>query len=578
MRTTVDLGKTYPRRFVPVDADMGDWTQIEPLYHRLLDKQPDSPAALERWIEDASELYAAVAEEGSRRYVAMTCQTDDPERERAHLYFIEHIHPKVKPLGHALDKAYLASPHRAALPARYAILDRSVKNRVTLFRHENIPLETEEAKLKQQYQKINGAMTVIFNGTEHTLQQMARYLEETDRSVRQEAWELVARRRLQDQETLEALFEQLLDLRHQIARNAGCADYREYAFRRRERFDYTPQDCLRFHDAIEETVLPVARRLRRERRTALGLPALRPWDLEVDPHGRPPLRPFSAAAELVAKSGEVFERVHPDLGEQFRFMRDRSLLDLESRKGKAPGGYQATFEERRVPFIFMNAVGRDIDLRTMIHEGGHAFHTLAVRDEPITQYRHAPMEFSEVASMGMELLASPYLETFYSDRLDARRSRRELLEGVVNVLPWIAIIDAFQHWLYTHPGHSRADRRAAWVRTFERFSPDVDFAGYDDVLSAYWHRQLHLFVVPFYYVEYGIAQIGALQVWRHARADQTGAVRQYREALALGGSQPLPALFAAAGAEFDLTTRTLGPVMQAVIEALDELDTADRRG
>ncbi|MGQ0551442.1 MAG: M3 family oligoendopeptidase [Armatimonadota bacterium] len=578
MLTTADLGKTYPRRFVPPDADMGNWAHIEPLYRRLLEARRDSPEALERWIEDTSELYAAVAEEGSRRYVAMTCQTDDPERERAHLFFIEEIHPKVKPLGHALDEAYLGSVHRAALPPRYAILDRSVQNRAALFRLENIPLETEEAKLKQQYQKINGAMTVTFRGKEHTLQQMARYLEETDRSGRQEAWELVARRRLRDEDAIEAVFEQLLGLRDQIARNAGCADYREYAFRRRERFDYTPQDCLRFHDAIEEAVLPLARRLRGERRTALGLPTLRPWDLEVDPHGRPPLRPFSTAAELVAGSSEIFDRVHPDLGTQFRFMSDRSLLDLESRKGKAPGGYQATFEERRVPFIFMNAVGRDLDLRTIIHEGGHAFHTLAVRDEPIAQYRHAPMEFSEVASMGMELLASPYLDTFYRDQAAARRSRRELLEGTALVFPWIATIDAFPHWLYTHPGHARAERRAAWLRTFERFAPDVDFTGYDDVLGAYWHRQLHLFVAPFYYVEYGVAQIGALQVWRRARADQAGAVRQYREALTLGGREPLPALFAAAGAEFDLTTRTLGPVMKAVADFLDELDAADRRG
>ncbi len=578
MLTTVDLAKTFPRRFVPPDADMGNWAHMEPLYQGLLAARPDSAEALERWIEDASELFSAVAEEGSRRYVAMTCQTDDPERERAHLFFIEEIHPKVKPLGHALDQAYLRSPHRGALPPRYAILDRSVQNRVALFRPENIPLETEEAKLKQQYQKISGAMLVTFKGKEHTLQQMARYLEETDRSVRQEAWELVARRRLQDQEVLETLFEQMLGLRAQIARNAGCADYREYAFRRRERFDYTPEDCLRFHDAIEQAVLPVARRLREERRAALGLATLRPWDLEVDPHGRPPLRPFATAEELVAGTDAIFARVDPDLGAQFRFMSDRSLLDLESRKGKAPGGYQATFEERRVPFIFMNAVGRDTDLRTLIHEGGHAFHALAVRDEPIAQYRHAPLEFSEVASMGMELLASPYLDVFYREPAGARRSLRELLEGIVLIFPWIATIDAFQHWLYTHAGHSRDERRAAWVRTFERFAPGVDFSGHEKERGSLWHRQLHLFVVPFYYVEYGIAQIGALQVWRRARTDHSGAVRQYREALALGGSEPLPALFAAAGAEFDLTTRILGPLMAAVTDALDELAAADRPG
>ncbi len=573
--TPIDLSKTYPRRFVPADADMGDWAHIEPLFRRLLEAHPDSPEALERCLEDASELAAAIGEEGSRRYVAMTCQTDDPERERAYLFFIEQIVPRVKPLAHALDEAYLASPHRKMLPPRYTLLNRSTENRVALFRPENIPLQTEEAKLKQQYQKITGAMTVVFRGQEHTLQQMARYLEETDRSIRQEAWELVARRCLQDREPLDGLFEQMLALRDQIARNAGCADYREFAFRQRERFDYTPEDCLRFHAAIEETAVPLARQLQTERRAALGVQTLRPWDLKVDSQGLPPLRPFERADALAAGCEEIFTRVDPDLGQQFRFMRDRSLLDLESRKGKAPGGYQNTMHERRVPFIFMNAVGVDGDLRTLLHEGGHAFHTLAAREDPIIQYRHAPLEFAEVASMGMELLASPHLNVFYRDPVDARRSYRELLEGIVLLFTGVATGDAYQHWLYTHPGHSRDDRRAAWMRIFRRFSPVMDYSGYEDILDSRWHRTLHFFLSPFYYVEYGIAQMGALRVWQRARTDQAAAVRQYRAALALGGTQPLPALFAAAGAEFDLTARTLAPLMRAVADALDELRAAD---
>ncbi len=566
--TPVDLSKTFPRRFVPADADMGDPAQIEPLYQRLLEARPDSPQALEQWLYDASELASCLGEEGARRYVAMTCQTDDPERERAHLFFIEQVVPKVKPLSHALDEAYLRSPHRTHLPARYALLDRFVENRVALFRLENVPLETEEAKLKTEYQKITGAMTVVFREKEHTLQQMAPYLEETDRSVRQEAWELVARRRRQDREALEALFDRLLALRGQIASNAGCADYREFSFRRLARFDYTPDDCLRFHEAIETTAVPLARRLLEERRAALGVESLRPWDRDVDPQGRPPLRPFDGPEALVAGVEEIFARVDPELGQQFHFMRDRSLLDLESRKGKAPGGYQNTMHERRVPFIFMNAVGVDGDLRTLLHEGGHAFHMLAAREEPLITYRHSPMEFSEVASMGMELLASPHLGVFYRDPADAARSYRELLEGIVLLFPWVATIDAFQHWLYTHPGHSRDERRAAWVRTFRRFAPVVDYSGHQDVLDHLWHRQLHVFTAPFYYVEYGIAQLGALQVWRRAQADHPSAVRQYREALALGGTQPLPALFAAAGIEFDFTTRTLSPLMRAVADAL----------
>jgi len=576
MTLAVDLATTFPRRFLPPEADMGDWADIEPLYRRLLAARVVSVDALERWIEDASELASAISEEASRRYVAMTCQTDDPERERAYLFFIEEILPKVKPLGHALDEAYLRSPYRALLPPRYGLLDRSVQNRVTLFRPENIALQTEEAKLGQKYQKISGAMTVVFRGKEHTLQQMSRYLEETDRAVREEAWQLVARRRLQDRESFEEIFEQLLELRERIARNAGCANYREYVFRKRERFDYTPEDCLRFHDAVEQAVLPLARRLQEERRRDLRVDTLRPWDYDVDPRGRPPLRPFATVDELTAGVEQIFTRIDADLGQQFRFMREGSLLDLESRKGKAPGGYQSTFEERRVPFIFMNAVGRDSDLRTLLHEGGHAFHMLAARTDPVIQYRHAPMEFSEVASMGMELLASPYLTVFYRDRADERRASRELIAGVVMIFPWIATVDAFQHWLYTHPGHTREERRAAWVRTFRRFAPLVDFTGYEDVLDSLWHRQIHVFLYPFYYIEYGIAQMGALQVWRRARSDYAGAVRQYREALALGGRAPLPELFAAAGAEFDLTARTLTPLMEAIDGALDEFDAGDR--
>lgn len=570
MTLAVDLDQRFPRRFVPQDADMGNWEHIGPLFGRLLDARPESAEALERWLEDASELMAAIDEERSRRYIEMTCQTDDPVREQAYLFYIEQIVPRVKPLAHALDVAYVRSPHRAGLPTRYAVLDRLIDNRVTLFRPENVPLETEESRLKQQYQKITGAMTVSFRGQEHTLPQMARYLEDTDRSLRQEAWELVARRRLQDREALDELFDRLLGLRERIARNAGFADYRAYAFRQRERFDYTPEDCLRFHEAVERTVLPVLRALHAERRQRLGADTLRPWDLQVDPLGRPPLRPFDSSEQLAAGVEAVLTRIHPEFGQQFRFMRDRLLLDLDSRKGKAPGGYQSTLNERRVPFIFMNAVGLDDDLRTLLHEGGHAFHMLAARGDPILEYREAPLEFAEVASMAMELLASPYLGAVYPSVADARRSYRQSLERSVSVFPWVATIDAFQHWLYTHPGHSRDERRRAWLATFRRFNADVDYTGYEEAEAALWHRQLHLFLAPFYYIEYGIAQVGALQIWRRARYDHADAVHRYRQALAMGGAQPLPALFAAAGAEFDFSERTLGPLIEELAAALEE--------
>lgn len=566
MKTTTDPRKAFPRRFVGADADMGRWEEIEKIGQQLLDHQPDSPQALERWLEDRSESSAAVWEERNRRYIAMTSQTDDPERERAFLTFVQEIEPKVKTLAHRLDEAYLRNPHHSALPPRYRLLDRRVENRVAIFREENIPLQVKEAELETQFQKVSGAMTVTYRGEERTLQQMAKFLEEPDRATRQEAWELVAQRRRQDKETLEDLFDRLFVLRGQIAANAGFQSYRDYIFRSYERFDYGPEECERFHDAVEAHFVPLVDRLNRERATTLGVDPLRPWDLDVDPLNRAPLHPFAESAELLEHTETVFRRVDPDLGSQFAFMREQGLLDLESRKGKAPGGYQADLNERRWPFIFMNAVGLDRDIRTLLHEGGHAFNTIAAREEPIIEYRQPPMEFAEVASMGMELLSAPYLDAFYPHAADYRRAYRERLEGVVRIFPWIATIDAFQHWMYEHPQHTREERRGAWEATYTRFHRGLDWSGYEDARGFMWHRQLHVFLAPFYYIEYGIAQLGALQVWLRSRTDYADAVGRYREALALGGTRPLPALFEAAGARFAFDDSTVGPLAAALAE------------
>lgn len=566
---SVDLRRTFPPRFVPAHADMGEWAQIEPLFRALLARPLTTVAQLEQMLVDQSELFAALAEERAARYIAMTSQTDDPVREAAYLHFVEEIDPKTKPLWFALEHAYLSSPARKTLAKdRYSVLDRTIENDVALFREANVPLETQEALLQKTYQKIIGAMTVTFQGREQTLQQMAKYLEEPDRDLRQQVWELVAKRRLQDQDRLEDLYDQLLALRKQIATNAGFADYRDYIFRRRRRFDYTPQDCLSFHDAVERTVLPLVRTMRESRRRELAVAPLRPWDMQVDPRRRPPLHPFTTGEELLAGTEDIFRRVDPELGAQFRFMRDEKLLDLESRKGKAPGGYQSALEERRWPFIFMNAVGRDDDIRTLLHEGGHAFHQLAAREEPLAWYRDPPLEFAEVASFGMEMLASRYLEAFYPQPEDRQRAYRALLEETLEIYPWIATIDAFQHWVYTHPGHSRAERATAWVETFQRFSTTIDWTGYEGIRAHYWHRQLHLFIEPFYYIEYGIAMTGALQVWLQSRKDYPGAVQRYWQALALGGSRTLPELFQAAGTIFRFDAATLAPLMAALTEEL----------
>jgi oligoendopeptidase F len=552
------------RAFVPGSIDLGDWSQVEPLFDKLESAAAAarSPAELERWLLHGGELSAALDEESSRRYIAMTCHTDNPEAERAYLQFVEEIDPRAKPRQFKLARLFLEHPARAGLPReRYFVFDRSAQVQVDLFRPENVPLETEEAKLSQQYQKLMGSLTVNFRGEERTLIQMGRHLEETDRALRQEAWELTAQRRLQEADRIEDLFEQLLKVREQIAANAGFPDYLQYAFKALRRFDYTPEDCGQFHEAIEKEVIPVLRELQARRREKLGLATLRPWDLSVDPANQPPLRPFDNVEKLVSTTQDIFNQLDAGLARDFDLMREKHLLDLENRKGKAPGGYQSTLAESRLPFIFMNAVGMQLDIEILLHEAGHAFHALAAREDDFYMYRSAPIEFCEVASMSMELLGNEFLEKLYSTG-DARRARRKHLESIVDRFPWIATVDAFQLWIYSHPGHTRADRQRAWLDLMERFGGGVDWTGLEPVRANLWHRQLHIFLYPFYYVEYGIAQLGALQVWCNSKKDKAGALAAYHRGLALGGSRPLPELFEAAGCRFDFSRQTVRPLVE----------------
>ena len=561
-----DLPAYKSRKFVPAKIDWSDWNQIAPLFDALEKRGAECKTVqdFERWLLDGSEFMAAIDEESSRRYIAMTCHTENADAEKAYLHFVENIEPHLKPRQFKLSEIYLQQPLRKQLPKRrYEVFDRDTEVHVELFRQENVPLETEEAKLGQQYQKLSGSLTVQFRGEEKTLVQMARFMEEPDRAVRQEAWELVARRRLQEAEKFEDIFEKLVKLREQIAGNAGFKNYLEYAFRAKRRFDYTPEDCLRFHDAIEKEIMPLNRELQAKRRKELGLEKLRPWDLAVDPMNRSPLRPFELVDDMVAKTQKIFGKLDAELSRGFQTMQTMRLLDLANRKGKAPGGYQSTLNEARLPFIFMNAVGVHRDVETILHEAGHAFHALATRDEDLYSYRSAPIEFCEVASMAMELLGDEFIGEFYASE-DVSRAIREHLEGIIKFFPWMATIDAFQIWIYQHPGHSPKDRTAFWLKLMQRFGDDLDWNGYEDVRAHLWHRQLHVFLHPFYYVEYGIAQLGALQVWANSKKDKAKALQAYKRGLALGGSRPLPELFQAADCKLAFDSGTIKPLVELV--------------
>jgi oligoendopeptidase F len=563
----------YVRQFVPQELDVSDFQQLQPLYQDLLDRSLASPDDLKRWLIDYSELDSIVDEHGARRYIDKSCHTDDPEIAKAYLHFVEQIEPKVKPLAFALRKKFLECPHRASLAEpQYRTLAKHWQAEVDLYRDENVALEVEATKLVSQYDETCGAMEVEFRGETFTPQQMARFIEEPDRVTRREAWEAVTRRRLQDREKIDALYDQLLPLRTRIATNAGLGNYRDWVWKAYKRFDYTPDQCRQFADAIEEVCVPIVRGLDDERVQKLSLDTLRPWDRSCDVLGRPPLRPFDPGDidGFVEKTHSIFCRINPALAEDFDILRRRGNLDLDSRRGKQPGGYQSTLNECREPFIFMNAAGLHRDVETLLHEGGHAFHALAARDEPLVFLRSAPMEFCEVASMAMELFANDHLDVFYADGERARAVRSHL-EGIVRFLPFMATIDQFQHWVWLNPAHTRDQRTSAWLALLERFASRIDWTGWEDARDSAWQEKLHLFHAPFYYIEYGIAQLGALQLWMKSRTDPLAALNGYRAALKLGGTRSLPELFAAAGIQFDFSLRTLRPLMHAVQEELASL-------
>jgi oligoendopeptidase F len=553
---------------LPEGLDASQWPQLEPLYRELLQRSIGSPADLERLILDRSDLDAAASEAEANLYIAMTCRTDDESARKAFLAFVENVEPKLRTIGFELDTRISGSPHAGALDqGRYGVYLRAMRQEVRLFRAENVPLQTEATKTDQEYSQVAGAMTVEFDGRTQTLPQMARYLESTDRAVRKSAWEAIAARRLQDRARIDGIYDKLVGLRDQMGRHAGFANFRDFQHERLQRFDYTVADCRQFHASIEEVCVPLMKELQAERAKALGIAMCSPWDLKVDLHGRPPLRPFEGADQLVHRTSKAFHRLDGQLGQMFDSMRGGGCLDLESRAGKAPGGYQYQRQRSRTPFIFMNAAGLHRDLITMVHEAGHAFHSLLCADDPLVAYRGSPIEFAEVASMSMELLTFPQLDEFYAPQ-DSARAKRDKLEDIVSILPWVATIDAFQHWVYEHPAHTHEQRTSAWIAIHKRFGGDVDYSGHHDALESAWQRQLHLFGSPFYYIEYGIAQLGALQLWLVSRRDPAAALAGYKRALALGGSRPLPELFKAAGLSFDF-----GPAMmrKLVTEVQDEL-------
>lgn len=565
MNYTADI-KKLPRQFVPKDFAVTDWQNLEPFFKELLERNIETKAELEKWLKNQSELEAVVNEDACWRQIKMTCDIENKSLEEAFNYFFMEIQPKIQPYADALNKKLVNHPLLNTLDEKkYFTYLRNMHKSIDLFREENIPIQAELSVMQQQYGVISGKMTIIVNDKEYTLQQAAKFLESHDRNLREEVYRKINERRLADKEALNILYDTLIEKRNQEALNAGFPNYRDYRFKELGRFDYNKEDCFQFHDAVKQHVLPLVNIIYQNKKEKLGLETLRPWDLDSEPESIKPLHPFKTSDELIEKSIECFNRLRPFFGSCLKKMQELKHLDLESRKGKAPGGYNCPLAESGAPFIFMNAAGQMQDVTTMLHEGGHAVHSFLAHPLELNGFKEYPMEIAEVASMAMELMSMEEWETFFSDKEDLKRAKEHQLERVITIFPWIAIIDKFQHWVYEHPVHTHVERTAAWNEILKEFQDDaIDYSGLEEFRSNGWLRQLHLFEVPFYYIEYGIAQLGAIGMWMQFKENKELAMDNYCRALALGGTKTLPRLFETAGLKFDFSPEKIKVLMQFV--------------
>ncbi len=548
------------------------WDQIAPYFDELSQRDLTT-SNVKVWLADWTCLSELIDETYSRHYVATTQDTTDETAEKSYHAFLEDILPHAEAADQKLKQKLLAS---GLEPDGLAIPLRNMRAEAELFRESNLPLLTQERKIISEFNRVLGAQTIEWEGEERTLLHMEKLQAEPDRGLRERAWRLVSQRQLADRDHINELWVRFMNLRREIAHNAGLGSYRDYKWQQKLRFDYSPENCITFHSAIEEVVIPAALRIYERRRAQLGVETLRPWDLDVDPSGKPSLKPYETVAELEEKGSTIFHCVDPQLGAYYDALRREGLLDLENRKGKGPGAYSTGFDATKRPFIFMNAVGHHSEVRTLIHESGHAFHAFEVyANTPYHHQRQTPMEFNEVASMAMELLAAPYWLAdeggFYSPE-DYARARVQHLEKIILFWPYMAVVDAFQHWVYeNHEAATNPENcDAQWADLWDRFMVGIDFSGLEADKRNGWHRKRHIHRTPFYYVEYGLAQLGAVLVWRNALKDQAGAVAAYRRALALGGTVTLPELYATAGATFAFDTGTLREAVDLIERTIEE--------
>ncbi len=563
------------RNFLPADFQVRSWETILPFYQNLLERKISNVNDFRQWFRDRSELESVLSEDLAWRYIRMTCNTADETLTQHFNDFVSQIQPQTTEYTHKLNEKCLQSPfldELQELEPAFRITIRSLRKQAEIFRKENIPLLTELQIKERQYGAIAGAMTILWENEELTLQQAANLLDEQERNIREKAYLAIQNRRIEEKDKLDELLSELIRLRHQVALNAGFQNFRDYAFASLGRFDYSPQDCFCFHKAIKKEVMPLVNEIFAQRKTAMKLESLRPWDLQVDINGLPPLKVFENTDELTEKTITCLDKLDPFLGDCLRRMKEMGHLDLASRKNKAPGGYNYPLAETGYPFIFMNATSNLRDLTTLLHESGHAIHSVLCKDLEINTFKEPTAEVAELASMSMELITLPFWDIFFKNEQDLKRAKKEHLEDILTILPWIACIDKFQHWLYENPHHTIEERKEAWVSIYEEFSSQVvDWHGIEQFKAYHWQKQLHIYEVPFYYIEYGFAQLGAIAVWQNTQKDFKKGLNAYLNALALGYTKTIPEIYQTAGISFNFSSEYIKNLVNFIQQEWESL-------
>jgi len=561
------------RNYIKQEQEVNSADDIKVYLEDLKNRKITNVSELQKWMSDRSELDAFLEENAAWRYIKMSCDTENKELAESFSFFVQKVEPLAYEYSDILDRKFMESEFFAELDQeKYKIPVQAVKRKIEMFRKENIQLFADTQDKEQQFGSIAGAMNITYKGEKMTLQQAGNLLKSTDRDERKAVYELINNRRLEDKDKLDTLLSELIEMRTQAAKNVGYDNYRDYKHDALQRFDYTPQDCLNFHDAVAETVMPLVNQMHAERKAKLGYDSLKPYDFEVDTELKPALKAFADGKDLINKAIKVFTKVRPQYGKYLQTMKDEGFLDLDSRIGKRPGGYNYPLYESNIPFIFMNATGNLRDLETMMHEGGHAVHSFLSSHLELTDFKGLPSEVAELASMSMELISLDSMSEFFDNDADIKRARRHQLEGVLKTLPWIAAIDKFQHELYLNPTHSPEERSKIWQEAYAPFSSTVaDFSGYEEAYSNRWQAQLHIFEVPFYYIEYGISQLGAIAVWKNYKENPTKGLDAYEAALKLGYSKSIPEIYKTAGIEFNFSKEYIGELMEFVKSELDKI-------